>query len=63
MLEQNNQSENGSSVIWTIVKVLFVLGIVYFGIMYFANKKDDGEKGFVEQKPKKPKTKRKKKKV
>lgn len=60
---QVEQTDNGGSVIWTIIKIIFALGIVYFGIMYFANKKDDGNSGFVEQKPKKPKTKRKNKKV
>jgi hypothetical protein len=60
---QVEQTDNGGSVIWTIIKIIFALGIIYFGIMYFANKKDTGEKGFVEQKPNKPKTKRKNKKV
>ena len=60
---QVEQTDNGGSVIWTIIKIIFALGIIYFGIMYFANKKYTGEKGFVEQKPNKPKTKRKKKKV
>lgn len=63
MEEQINQEGTNNSVIWTIVKVIFVLFIVYFGIMYFANKKDKGDNGFVEPKTKKPKTKRKKKKV
>lgn len=59
---QVEQTDNRGSVIWTIIKIIFALGIIYFGIMYFANKKS-GDSGFVEPKPKKPKTKRKNKKV
>ncbi len=58
-VEQPNQNDGGSSIWWTIVKVIFVLFIVYFGIMYFANKDKNVEKGFVEQKQPKKTTKKK----
>ena len=59
---QNNQEGEGSSTIWTIVKILFAFGIVYFGIMYFSKKRESKEDKFVEKKVKKPKAKSKTKK-
>jgi hypothetical protein len=59
---QNNQEGEGSSTIWTIVKILFAVFIVYFGIMYFSKKRESKEDKFVEKKVKKPKAKSKTKK-
>lgn len=56
---QNSQDGEGSSTIWTIVKILFAVGIVYFGIMYFSKKKESKDDKFVEKKVKKPKSKSK----
>jgi predicted membrane protein len=59
---QNNQEGEGSSTIWTIVKILFAVFIVYFGIMYFSKKRESKEDKFIEKKVKKPKVKSKTKK-
>jgi uncharacterized membrane protein YciS (DUF1049 family) len=58
---QNNQDGESSSTIWTIVKILFAIGIVYFGIMYFSKKRESKEDKFVEKKVKKAKPKAKSK--
>lgn len=50
---QTNQDGNESSAIWTIIKILFAVGIIYFGIMYFSKKRDAKEDKFVKKKAKK----------
>lgn len=61
---QVNQPEGNNSIVWIIVKALFVVGIIYLMVMYFYDKRDKVvEQGFVEKKPNKTKNKRKKNKV
>jgi hypothetical protein len=55
--EQNNGGIN-NSMFWIIVKIAFVILIVFLGIKFFSEKSSQGdEKGFVERKKTNPKNK------
>lgn len=61
-VQTNQDKGDGGSAIWTIVKILFAVFIIYFGIMYFSKKQDAKEEKFVEKKVKKPRKNNKTKK-
>jgi hypothetical protein len=55
-------TENRPSVFWIIVKIAFVILIVFLGIKFFSEKSNSGEEeNFVERKKTKPTKTRKKK--
>ncbi len=58
-MEQNQENSSGENPLWMIVKVIAIISIIIWGIMFFYNKRESSELGFVEPKPKKQ-TKRKK---